>query len=91
MAGTAKNVVSTMLRDGDRDFTARISFQDDTKPPGFTQETLKRFVSHVTNGLGVIHSNLPHGSTLILAVMPSKSLPKEKTPPAKGRKKKRKK
>ena len=91
MSGPAKNVESFTLKDGDRDFTARISFQGDTKPLDFTRETLKRCASHAINGMGVIHSNLPPGSTLILAVMPSKSLPEEKTASKKGQKRKRKK
>jgi hypothetical protein len=91
MSGPARNVESFILKDGDRDYTARISFQDDIRPPGFTQETLKRSVSHAINGLGVIHSNLPTGSTLILAVMPSQNSQKEKTASSKERKKRRKK
>jgi hypothetical protein len=91
MSGPAKNVESFILKDGDKDFTARISFPEGTRPPGFTQETLKRYVSIVTTGMDQIHSNLPNGSTLILAVMPSKSLPEEKTASKSARKKRKKK
>ena len=89
MSGHAKNVESFTLKDGDRDYTALIYFQEGTKPLDFTQETLKHYVSHAINGLGEIHSNLPNGSRLILAVMPSKNLQEEKTPSASARKKKK--
>ena len=91
MSSPAKDVESFILKDGDRDFIAVISFPDSTRPPGFTRQTLARIVSPAINIWGGIPLSLVSGSTLTLAMKPSLSLGKEKKPSAKGRKAKRKK
>ena len=91
MTGHAKDVEKYILKDEDKAYIAAIYFQEGTRPPGFTAETLKRCVSHVTNGMGLILSSLPDGCRITLEGKPLKSLSKEKTPSSKGRKKKKKK
>ena len=86
-----KDVESFILKDGDRDFIAAISFHEGTRPPGFTRETLRRIASPVINILGVIPLSLASGSTITLAMKPSRSLEPKKKKSKRGRNAKKKK
>ena len=88
MTGPARDVERFILKDGDRDFTARISFPEGMKPPDFTQKTLRHIVSPAINIWGAIPSSFLNGSKLTLEMKPSKSYgPKKK--PSKRKKKTR--
>ena len=89
MSLDARNVTSSILKDGDRVFIARTYFPDGTRPRGFTPETLKRCASTVTLGMDQILSNLPDGSSLILEARPLKNWKEEKTPSASDPRKKK--
>ena len=91
MSSPVKNVESFTLKDGDRDFIARISFLDDTRPPGFTQETLARIVSPAINLWGAIQLSSLNGSKITLEMRNTKNLGKGKKRSKKGRKAKKKK
>lgn len=89
MSGRAKNAVSFTLKDGDRDFIARISTPADISPADISPETLVRIVSPAINIWGAIPLSLLNGSSLILELRPHKPSKKEKTKSAKGQKKKK--
>ena len=90
MTGHARNVVSTTLKDIDRDFTVRISTPAGTNPPDFTPETLLHIASHVINIWGGIPLSLLSGHKLSLEMNCMKKSDKGTTKSAKGRKRKKK-
>ena len=90
MSGRAKNVVSTILKDTDRDFIVRISTLDGTSLPDFTPETLLHIASPVINFWGAIPSSLLNGHILSLEMRSTKKLDKGTTKSKKGRKRKKK-
>lgn len=73
-----------ILKVGDRVFIVRTSFPEGTRPPDFTQETLRRIASHAINTLGVTLSSLPSGSSLSLESMPLRNYDDEKSRSSNG-------
>jgi len=91
MTSPASDAERFTLKDGDKVYIARISFPEGTRPPGFTQETLRRIASPAINIWGAIPSSLLNGSKLSLELKPLSNSKKEKTKSARGRKAKKKK
>ena len=91
MSSAVNDVESFTLKDGDKVYIARISFPEGTRPPGFTQATLRRIVSPAINIWGVIPSNLLNGSSLTLELKPMKNSSSGKTASSSARKTKKKK